>query len=62
MNPRKSTCQRNREAFQDVELMMVDKRGNVVAVQRHGKLRWPRLRHGDSGLPKLRLPRMRTSR
>ena len=55
----------NRKAYRGVEAVVVDmrpnRRGNVVAVRRDGKWRWPRLLEGVSVLPKLRPPRVRRS-
>ena len=55
----------NREAYRGVEAVVVDmrpnRRGNVVAVRRNGKWRWPRSPEGVSALPRFRPPRMRRS-
>lgn len=62
---RRSTCEKNREAYQEVESVVVDTRpghrGNIIGVLRDGKWRLPRLAPGDSALPKVTLPRVRVS-
>lgn len=55
----------NRKAYRGVEAVVVDMRpncrGNVVAVRRDGKWRWPRLPEGVSALPRFSPPRVRRS-
>ena len=65
LKPRRSTCKANRDAYDGVDAVLVsnrpNERGRVVGVDRRGIRRYPRLRKGESAVPRFRPPRVRVS-
>jgi hypothetical protein len=64
--PTRTTCTKHRNAYEGVEAVIVsnlpNERGMVTAVLRDGNWKFPRLRRGDSALPRVQMPRVRSTR